>query len=231
MLRDLRYACRILVKTPGFTIIAVLALALGIGASTTTFSAINALLLRPLPLMNNQDRILYVSESFTKTQDVGISFPDYLDFKKQVSTLEGIGICDSTTFIMAGADRPERYLGGHISADAFSLLGVMPILGRTFRPDEDDFNAQPVALISYALWQNHFGSDRSVLDKTVLLNGKQTTIIGVMPKGWHFPEAADIWIPLQISLEDFPRGLFTFRGFALLKSGVSLVQARAELET
>jgi putative ABC transport system permease protein len=231
MLRDLRYACRILVKTPGFTIIAVLALALGIGASTTTFSAINALLLRPLPLMKNQDRILYVSQSFTKTQDVGVSFPDYLDFKKQISTLEGIGICDSTTFIMAGADKPERYLGAHISADAFSFLGVMPILGRTFRPGEDDFNAEPVALISHALWQNHFGSDRSVLDKTVLLNGKQTTIIGVMPKGWHFPEAADIWIPLQISLQDFPRELFNFRGFGRLKPGVSLGQARAELET
>jgi len=231
MMREIRYALRVLRKKPAFAAIASLALGLGIGASTTTFSAINALLLRPLPLMTNQDRILYISQSFTKTQDAGISFPNYLDFKKQISTLDGIFISDSTTFVMAGVDKPERYLGAHISADAFSLLGVMPILGRNFRPDEDDFNAQPVALISYEVWQNHFGSDPSVLDKTVLLNGKQTTIIGVMPPGWRFPEASDIWIPLQISPLDFPRGLFTFRGFGRLKPGVSLAQARAELET
>ena len=231
MMWEIRYALRVLRKKPAFTAIASLALGLGIGASTTTFSAINALLLRPLPLMKNQDRILYISQSFTKTQDVGISFPNYLDFKKQISTLDGIFISDSTTFVMAGADKPERYLGAHISADAFSLLGVMPILGRNFRPDEDDFNAQPVALISYEVWQNHFGSDPSILDKAVLLNGKRTTIVGVMPEGWRFPEASDIWIPLQISPLDFPRGLFNFRGFGRLKPDVSLAQARAELET
>ncbi|HEX8489882.1 MAG TPA: ABC transporter permease, partial [Chthoniobacterales bacterium] len=147
-----------LVKTPGFTAIAVLAVALGIGASTTMFSAINALLLRPMPLMQDQDRLLYISQFFNKLpdQDAGMTFPDYLEFKKQATTLEGLAAIQEATFIISGGDKPERYLGGQISADTFSFLGVQPILGRLFRPEEDQLNAPPVALIGYELWQTHF---------------------------------------------------------------------------
>ena len=128
-----------LVKTPGFTIISVLAIALGIGASTTMFSCINALLLRPMPLMQDQDRLVSISEFFTKlpTRTRATAFPDYLDWKKQVTTLDGIAAIQEATFIVSGGDKPERYLGGQISADAFSFLGVQPILGRQFRPEED----------------------------------------------------------------------------------------------
>ena len=175
MLRDLRYACRMLVKTPGFTIIAILAIALGIGASTTMFSSINALLLRPMPLIQDQDRLVAVSEFFAKVpdQNSGTAFPDYLDWKKQVTTLEGIAAIQEATFIVSGGDKPERYLGGQISADAFSFLGVQPILGRLFRPEEDHLNAAPVALIGYDVWQNHFGGDRGVVGKLIPINGKQ----------------------------------------------------------
>src|SRR6186713_2474164 len=126
MLRDLRYACRMLVKTPGFTSIAVLAIALGIGASTTMFSSINALLLRPMPLIQDQDRLVAISEFFARNpdQNAGTSLPDYLEWKANATTLEGISAVQEATFIISGGDKPARYLGGQISADTFSFLGV-----------------------------------------------------------------------------------------------------------
>src|SRR5207248_348073 len=108
----------------------------------------------------------------------------YLDFKQQASSLEGIAISDDATFILSGGDKPERYLGSFISADAFSFLGVKPALGRLFRPEEDQPNAQPVALLGYDVWKTHFGSDRNVISRVVTLNGKRATIVGVMPDGW-----------------------------------------------
>jgi putative ABC transport system permease protein len=221
-----------LVKTPGFTAIAVLAIALGIGASTTMFSSINALLLRPMPLMQDQERLIAVSEFFTKTpdQEAGTSFPDYLEWKKNATTLDGIAAIANATFIITGGDKPERYLGGQISADAFSFLGVQPILGRQFRPEEEELNAPPVALIGYQVWQEHFGGDRGVVGKLIPINGKQVTVIGVMPKGWRFPEICDIWMPLQMEEKDHPRGNFFLDCIGKVKKGVSIEQARAELE-
>ncbi|HKP92596.1 MAG TPA: ABC transporter permease [Chthoniobacterales bacterium] len=232
MLRDLRYASRMLVKTPGFTAIAVLAIALGIGASTTMFSSINALLLRPMPLIQDQERLVAVSEFFTKVaeHDAGTSYPDFLEWKKNATTLDGIAAIQEATFIISGGDKPERYLGGQISADAFSFLGVQPILGRQFRPEEDDLNAPPVALIGYRVWQEHFGGDRGVVGKIIPINGKQVTVIGVMPKGWRFPEVCDIWMPLQMAEKDHPRGNFFLECIGKVKKGVSIEQARAELE-
>jgi putative ABC transport system permease protein len=221
-----------LVKTPGFTGIAILAIALGIGASTTMFSSINALLLRPMPLIQDQERLIAVSEFFLKTPDLnaGTSFPDYLEWKKNATTLDGIAALSAATFISSGGDKPERYLGGQISADAFSFLGVQPILGRQFRPEEDELNAPPVALIGYQVWQEHFGGDRGVVGKIIPINGKQVTVIGVMPKGWRFPEVCDIWMPLQIEEKDHQRGNFFLDCIGKVKKGVSIEQARAELE-
>jgi putative ABC transport system permease protein len=221
-----------LVKTPGFTMIAILAVALGIGASTTMFSSINALLLRPMPLIQDQERLIAVSQFFTKTpdQEAGTSFPDYLEWKKNATTLDGIAAVQPATFIISGGDKPERYLGGQISADAFSFLGVQPILGRQFRPEEDELNAAPVALIGYQVWQEHFGGDRGVVGKIIPINGKQVTVIGVMPKGWRFPEICDIWMPLQMEEKDHPRGHFFLDCIGKVKKGVSIEQARAELE-
>jgi putative ABC transport system permease protein len=221
-----------LVKTPGFTAIAILAVALGIGGSTTMFSAINALLLRPMPYMQDQERLVAVSEFFAKNPEhnSGTAFPDYLDWKKNVTTLDGIAAITEATFIVSGGDKPERYLGGQISADTFSFLGVQPILGRFFRPEEDELNAPPVALIGYQVWQEHFAGDRGVVGKIIPINGKQVTVIGVMPKGWRFPEICDIWMPLQIEEKDNPRGNFFLDCIGKVKKGVSIEQARAELE-
>src|SRR5436190_1709437 len=232
MIRDLRYACRMLVKTPGFTAISILAVALGIGASTTMFSSINALLLRPMPLMQDQDRLVAVSQFFQKNadQNAGTAFPDYREWKKNVTTLDGIAAIQEATFIISGGDKPERYLGGQISADAFAFMGVQPILGRLFRPEEDQLNAAPVALIGYDIWQNHFGGDRAAVGQTIPINGKQVTIVGVMPKGWRFPEVCDLWMPLQMDEKDHPRGMFFLDCIGKVKKGVSIEQARAELD-
>ena len=139
MIADFKYAIRLLVKTPGFTIIAVLAIALGIGASTTAFSIVNAVLLRPFPFMQNQERLVYVTSYSPKTpeDDNELSFPDYVDIKKQATTLDGFGVWQNATFIITSGDTPERFLGANITAETFSFLGVQPILGRNFRPEEE----------------------------------------------------------------------------------------------
>jgi putative ABC transport system permease protein len=232
MIRNLRYATRMLIKTPGFSIVATLALALGIGASTTMFSAINALLLRPMPLIQDQDRLVYISEYFSKSpdHDAGVAFPDFLDWKREVTTLQGLGAASEATFILSGGDKPERYLGAQLSAETFSFLGVQPILGRQFRPEEDNLNAAPVALIGYEVWQKHFAHDAAVVGKVIPLNGKQTTIVGVMPKGWRFPEVCDLWTPLQLDEKDHPRANHFLDCIGKLKPGVSVEQARAEFE-
>jgi putative ABC transport system permease protein len=233
MWNDLRFGARMLVKTPAFTIIAGLALALGIGATTTTFSVVNALLLKPWPYMQDQDRILYVSEYFPKVSaehDVGVSYLDYLDFKQQATTLEGFGTTSTATMILSDGEKPDRYLGAYITADAFSFLGVKPALGRTFRADEDRNGAAPVALLGYEIWQNHFGSDVNIVGRVATINGKRVTVVGVMPKGWRFPEACDLWMPLQIEEKENPRGNFNFACFAKMKSGASIEQVRAELQ-
>src|SRR5881275_1076952 len=233
MWNDIRFGARMLVKTPAFTIITGLALALGIGASTTTFSVVNALLLKPWPYMQDQDRILYVSEYFPKISsdhDNGVAYPDYLDFKQQATTLEGFGTTSTATMILSDGEKPDRYLGAYITADAFSFLGVKPALGRTFRAEEDRQGAAPVALLGYEIWQNHFGSDVNIVGRVATINGKRVTVVGVMPKGWRFPEACDLWMPLQIEEKENPRGNFNFACFAKMKSGASIEQVRAELQ-
>jgi putative ABC transport system permease protein len=221
-----------LIKTPAFAIIAILAIALGIGASTTSFSIVNAVLLRPFPLIQNQERLVYLTQYFTKTadQDSGMAFPDYLEIKKQVTTLEGFGAWQEATFIITNGEKPDRFLGAHMSAETFSFLGVQPILGRQFRPEEDNLNAPPVALLGYHVWQNLFGAAPDVVGRQVPINGRQVTIVGVMPKDWRFPERCDIWMPLQMEEKDNVRGNFFLGGVGLLKKGVSIEKARAELQ-
>ncbi len=229
-MNDIRFALRMLVKTPAFSIIAILAIALGIGLSTTMFSAVNALLVRPMPFIQNQDRLVYVSHYFTKEPEHdAIAYPDYLEYKKAKS-FEGLAVYQELTVIVSDGETPARYLGGQISADAFSFLGVQPILGRQFRPEEDQLNAPPVALLGYDLWQKQFAGDPAIVGRVVPINGRQTTIVGVMPAGWRFPEFCDIWLPLQLDLKDNPRGQFFLDGVGVVKKGVSIAQARAELE-
>jgi predicted permease len=232
MIRDLQYAVRMLIKTPAFAIIAILAIALGIGASTTSFSIVNAVLLRPFPLMQNQERIVYLTQHFTKApdRDNGWRFPisSRSGNRRRHSKLWARGRTRRSS--SRTAKSPDRFLGAHMSAETFSFLGVQPILGRQFRPEEDNLNAAPVALIGYHVWQNLFGGDPAIVGRQVPINGRQVTIVGVMPQNWRFPERNDIWMPLQMSEKDNVRGNFFLGGVGLLKKGVSIEQARAEMK-
>jgi putative ABC transport system permease protein len=232
MINGIRYALRMFGKAPGFAAIAVLAVALGIGGATTMFSAFNAILLRPLPLIQEQEQLIFFSQSFPSLGDRegATSFPDYLEFKRQMTTAEGVFTWQEATFIISGGERPERYLGANISADAFAILGVQPVLGRLFLPDEDDPAAPPVALLGYDVWQRMFAGDPDIIGTVLPINGKMATIVGVMPKGWRFPELSDIWMPLQMNERDNPRGDFFLDCIARLKNGVTLKEARAELD-
>lgn len=230
LMNNLRFAIRSLLKTPAFTLIAILALALGIGLSTTMFNSVNALLIRPMPLMQNQDKLVYVAQAFQKQPDnEAMSFLDYREFRKAES-LDGLAAFTELTVIVSNGEKPVRYLGAQISANGFSFLGVQPILGRLFRSEEDELNAAPVALLGYELWQTQFGGDPSIIGRTIPVNGRQTTVVGVMPKGWRFPEVSDLWLPLQLSEKDHPRGSFSLDAIGRVKENVSIAQAEAELK-
>src|SRR5262249_17927882 len=145
-------------------------------------------------------------------------------------TIEGLGISNTATMVVSDGNQPERYFGAFVSADAFAILGVQPILGRNFRADEDKPRAEPVVLLGYSIWKDHFGSDPGVVGRGVTVNGQRATVIGVMPNGWRFPETSDVWMPLKTTEQDNPRGNFNFDCFARLKPESTIEQARAEFE-
>ncbi len=233
MFSDLRFAFRTLAKTPTVTAIAVVTLALGIGSATTSFSALNALLFRPLPFIQHQERMLYVNQALPAKgiTDTDIAYADFAEWRRQTKTLAAIWLYDNRTVILGGTEEPERVLGAGLSAGAFQAMGVQPIIGRNFRPEEDDPKSAPVALLGYGLWQRQFGGKTSILGRTVKLNGQPTTIIGVMPEGWRYPETSDLWVPLRANEAEAAHGYFQYSGHAMLKEGVTIAQARAEFAT
>ncbi|MEO6872771.1 MAG: ABC transporter permease [Chthoniobacterales bacterium] len=232
MWRDLKFAVRSLLKARAFAAIAILTLALGIGVVATVFSAVNAIIIKPLPLMQNQDRLVSI-EHFVKnvgaSHEMGFDYPSFLDARKQLTTIEGLGISQGMTMIVAGADKPERYIGAAVQADLFDSLGVKPLLGRSFRLDENQPGAPPVVLLGYDLWQHRYGANPAIVGQTIQVNGLLATVVGVMPRGWRYPEEAQLWMPLRMTEKENPRSNFDFVPVGRLKKGVTLAQANAEL--
>jgi putative ABC transport system permease protein len=229
--QDIRYAFRRLLKSPAFTVVALLTLALGIGANTAIFSVVNAVLLKPLPYPEPQQivGIYHLSEGTRAT----MSGPNFTDVKKLATTLEDAGAYTRLRTILTGRGEPVRLDGAQVSASLFELLGVRPALGRTFRADENEPGKHRVAILSHGLWLQRFGGDRSVVGKTLLLDGVSHEIVGVMPEGFSFPAARSIWTPLEYT-EDFTteqRGAWYLQGVGRTKDGVSPEQAQAEIET
>ncbi|MGB7921782.1 MAG: ABC transporter permease, partial [Pyrinomonadaceae bacterium] len=218
--QDIRYGFRMLWKNPGFTLVAVLALALGIGANTAIFSVVNAVLLRPLPY-TDADRLVYF----------GSSLPDYRDVEEANQVFDGMAVFASNMYNLTGTDRPEQVMGGVVSPNFFPLLGTAQ-LGRTFTAADD---LEPLAVISYDLWQTRFGGDMSALGKTLSLGGKPHTIVGVMGPEFQFPNSQfKVWVPLGSAMAATPaqaqnRQLRIFRAIAHLKPGVTLQQAQADV--
>ncbi|MCU1262948.1 MAG: hypothetical protein JWO80_5833, partial [Bryobacterales bacterium] len=240
-LQDLRYSFRKLRKSPGFALVAILTLAIGIGANTAIFSVVNAVLLRPLPFQD-PDRLVSVNERLVALSPHPITFsaPDYEIYREQTRTLAQMGVYRNKQFELSGVDRPERVMGARVSASLFPVLGIEPALGRSFSDDDDSQN-RAVVVLSDGFWRGKFHANRSVIGKAVLLDRRPYTVIGVMPRGLEFPmrgalsnnEPADFYVPIAFTkdeLEGFGN-MFNHSVIGRLKPGSTVAQAAAEAET
>jgi putative ABC transport system permease protein len=232
LLQDLRYGVRMLRKNPGFTTVAVLTLALGIGANTAIFSVVNAVLLRPLPYASPQQLVVIRETS----QRVGIhspSYPDFLDWRKQSRTIAHMAAINNRAFNLSGVAQPENITGYAVSPNCLSMLGVRPVLGRDFLPAEEAPGAAPVVMLSYALWQSHFGADPNAVGKSITLDGRSFEIIGVLPPNFRLDDKTDALAPIGVWVADMmdrgDRG--DMEVLARLAPASTFQQARAELDT
>jgi putative ABC transport system permease protein len=229
--QDLRYSLRMLMKRPGFTIVALITLALGIGANTAVFSVVNAVLLRPLPFPQSE-RLVYVWESLRSDPKVEDSMTPYnfTDLRERNQDFDAYFAFRYTNMALTGAGVPESLNAIEASADFGRTMAVAPALGRVFAADEDQPGKNSVAIISDGFWKRRFGSSLQVVGQSVQLNGEAHTIIGVMPAGFDFPAPdIDVWKPLALDLSKYRRGTAFLQGVARLKDGVTLEQARADL--
>ena len=229
ILHDVRYAFRSLRQSPGFTSVALLTLAIGIGANAAIFSFVDGVLLKPLPYAE-PDRIVRVLEKPPGGERNGISTLNYLDWQKQNTVFEYMAAQTGGSVTLTGAGEPVQLRGGLVSPHYFDIFGIKPALGRGFFSDEDQAGKDHVAILSHALWQSRFGADPTILGRKLILDGEPTTIIGVLPVGGAFDRAYNqIWRPLSFKPENMTRNFHWFGSFALLKRGVTLEQARAQM--
>lgn len=229
-LRDARYAVRQLFRSPGFSLVAILTLALGIGASSAIFSVVNAVLLRPLPYPNPES-LVRVNEILQQFGRFSVAPANFLDWRQQNTVFERIIAINSTGASMNTRTGPERLSGGLVSWDAFELLRVQPALGRSFRAEEDAPGKDTVVVLSHGLWQRRFDADPDVLGQSVTLNGLPVTIIGVMPAGFSFVGDAEFWRPLALNPANASRGGHFLGVIARLKPGVTIEQAGLEMKS
>jgi putative ABC transport system permease protein len=196
LLQDLRYAARMLLQKPGFTAVAVLALALGIGGNTAIFSLVNSILLRQLPF-RQPEQLVWVSSRRPDSGKRPFSLPDFIDYRDQNQGLAGIAAFVNWSANLTDRGDPERLQGMRISANAFQLLGVEAMVGRALLPADDTPGQQHVVVLSYGLWQRRFGADPQLLGQTLTLNGAGYTVVGVLPPQFSFPYGeAELAVPL-----------------------------------
>lgn len=233
LLQDLRYGVRMLLKNPDFTAIAVLTLALGIGANTAMFSAVNAILLRPLPYPDSSRLVgIWSRGPQFDFSHLASSIPDIADITAQSSALSQCAPYRFTTSDLAGQGAPQRLPGAGVPIEFFSLLGIAPLYGRTFVSAEMQEGQNRVALLSYSLWRESFGSDPRVVGRAITLDQKPYTVVGVMPAQFNFPEGTKLWFPLILTeKERTSRGWHVFGAVARLKPGRSVRETQAELDT
>lgn len=231
--RDIQYAVRVLLKRPLFTIVIVATLALGIGVNTAIFSVVNAVLLAPLPY-EEVDRLVVIwrTSVATKTDQFPESVPNFNDLKEQNKTFEQIAASRAQPLVLTDGDQPERVSGARVSASLFSVLKVRPLLGRVFLEGEDQPNARPVVVLGHGLWQQHFGADPSVIGRSITVDGKSYSIVGVLPAGIYYPTVeTTIYIPLVLEKKEILRGAAFLRLIGRLKPGVGLTAARSDMDT
>ncbi|MBF5045669.1 ABC transporter permease [Aggregicoccus sp. 17bor-14] len=230
--QNLRFALRMLRKSPGFTLAAVLTLALGIGANTAIFSVVNGVLLRPLPYKDPQ-QLTYLWEGTPQFPEMSLAVENYRDYRDRSRSFASFAGFRTESRDLTGVDAPERLKARMASASLLPTLGVQPALGRNFTAEEDRPGGAPVVMLEYGFWQRRFGKDPNIVGRTLTLDGKPHTVVGVLPEAFRFFSPRDIWMPLEGNLPAETRrgnhpGLY---GVARLKPGVTLAQARADLET
>jgi predicted permease len=244
LFKDLRYGIRGLIKRPGFTTVAIVTLALGIGANTAIFSVVNATLLRPLPF-REPDRLVMIWGYLPQLAQQGDKFPssagNYLGLVKDTKSYEQLTAFRQWTWQLTHSGEPEQLRGIRVSANFFEAVGARPVLGQTFTPQQDEEGAAPVVVISNRLWQREFGADPKVVGKSLTLDGRTVTVVGVMPRGFDFPGGAnmipglqfaprnDIWMPLAMTADERKnQGSLNLALLGRLKEGVTLSQAQNE---
>jgi predicted permease len=234
--QDVRYGLRVLLKSPVFTAVAVLSLALGIGANTAIFSVVNGILFRPLPYPDSE-RLVAVwhtppQESFPGLDRFSVSPANYLDWREQSRSFEQIAAYEYAGFSLSTSSDPVPVTGAAVSADFFSALRSPAARGRTFTAEEEQEGRNQVVLLSHGLWQRAFGADPSLVGRTVTLNSRSYTVVGVMPAGFQFPQEVELWVPLAWDAQQrHVRSIHDSLVVARLKPGVSLEQAQAEMST
>ncbi len=238
IVQDVRYAARTLARTPGFTITVLVTLALGIGANSAVFSMVNGLLLKHPPYANS-DRMVVLQRPVASLSvaDVGFAAPEVADFRSQTPSLDGVAEYHSMSFDLLGHGEPRRVQTGVVSSGFFDLLGVKPLLGRTFARGEDQTGAVPVLVLSYAFWVNQLGADSSIIGKTFTMNDRQHTVIGVLPPLPNYPDQNDVWMPISSCPFRSSARMTTMRSmrmlslFARTKPGATITDVRSDLAT
>jgi putative ABC transport system permease protein len=231
IVRDVSYSARVLLKNYVFTIVVVLTLALGIGANTAIFSFANGILLRPLPYPQS-DRLAVLNETALKRgiDTMSVSYPNFLDWREQNTVFEDIGVHFGTSrFSLSGAGEPVEIRGSRVSHGLLEILRASPQLGRTFTANEDRPDEDAVVILGYDLWQRNFGGNPNILGHKIMLSNRPRTVIGVMPRGFRFPEISELWVPLALTTKTFTRTDHGLRSVARLKDGVSFPEAQAEM--
>ena len=230
LLRDLRYSLRILIKEPGFTLLGILTLGLGIGATTAIFTVVDSVLLRPLPYKDS-DRLVVALHGPEASSPV--SPADYFDYREQARSFDGLGAAQAWGGTLGGGDRPERVSGLQVSANLLEVLGVPALLGRTFVEGEDQPGRDRVAVLSYGLWQRRFGADPAIVGRDISVDGQSYSVVGVMPATFRFAPfwqtRAELWVPLTLTARRDDRDGRSLRVFGRLRDGVSVAQAQQEM--
>jgi putative ABC transport system permease protein len=231
LLKDLRFALRMIRNSPGFAAVAVLTLALGIGANTAIFSFVDAVLLKPLPYPHPEE-IVNVWEKPPGGDRNGISTLNFLDWKNQNTVFTAMAAMTGGSVTLTGADVPVQLHGVRVSAAFFDILGVKPALGRAFAAGEDQTGKEQVAVLSHRIWESRFGADPRIIGRTIHLDNRPFTVIGVMPSASSFDRGyQDVWTPLAFEAKDMTRNFHWMMSWARLKPGVSLEHARAQMKS
>jgi putative ABC transport system permease protein len=229
LLGDIRFGLRSLVKNPGFTAVAIAMLAIGIGVNAAVFTVTNAVLFKGFPLVKENDRILYISP---KGYNCCPSYPDFLDYRAQAKSFRGMAVVHGVGRVVSDQTGfPENIDVTEVSADTFRVTGQKPIIGRDFTPADEIPGAAPVAMLNYGFWERRYARDPAIIGRTVRMNGAATTVIGVMPEGYSFPQKQDMWVPLVQTERVMNReNRDTWMAFGRLADGVTIENARAEME-